>query len=115
MIANTRLQDEYNKVVAQSDIILCLFATKMGKYTEEEFEVAHAHFKEAGKPKYIYTFFKEVQVSASDMGIVEDLVSLKDFREKLDELGHFYTSYKSIEDLNRQLKNQLDRIIEDMR
>jgi hypothetical protein len=114
-ISEIRLQDEYNKVVAQSDIVLCLFATKVGKYTEEEFEVAHAHFKESGKPKYIYTYFKEVQISASDMSIVEDLISLKNFKEKLDGLGHFYTSYNSIEDLSGQLKNQLDRIIEDMR
>lgn len=113
-ISQTRLQNEYNKVVAHSDIVLCLFATKVGKYTEEEFEVAHAHFKEPGKPRYIYTYFKELQVNISDVSIVEDLVSLKNFKEKLDGLGHFYTSYKSIEDLNRQLKNQLDRILEDM-
>ena len=46
-MSQTRLQDEYNKVVAQSDIFISLFATKVGKYTEEEFEVAHTHFKKA--------------------------------------------------------------------
>ena len=46
---------------------------------------------------------------------MDDLISLKKFQEKLKALGHFYTPYTSIEDLNRQLKNQLDKILEEMR
>jgi len=112
-MSETRLQDEYNKVVAKSDIVICLFATKVGKYTEEEFEVACANFKEKGKPKYIYTYFKVVQISTSDMNL-DDLVSLQRFKEKLNVMGHFYTPYKSTEDLIRQLNNQLDKIFEEM-
>jgi internalin A len=112
-ISETRLQDEYNKTVAKSDLVICLFATKVGKYTEEEFEIAHSNFKEKGKPKYIYTFFKEVQVSTSDLNL-DDLISLKNFKSKLATLGHFYTNYKSIEDLKGQLKNQLDKIFEEI-
>ena len=72
-MSQTRLQDEYNKVVAQSDIFISLFATKVGKYTEEEFEVAHTHFKKAGKPKYVYTFFKDVKVNLSEVKM-DDLI-----------------------------------------
>ena len=107
-MSESRLQDEYNKVVAESDIVICLFATKVGKYTEEEFEVAHANFKEKGKPKYIFTYFKEVPLTTSSVNL-EDLISLKNFQSKLDSLGHFFTNYKSIEDLERQLGNQLDK------
>ena len=110
-MSKTRLQDDYNKMVKQSDIFISLFATKVGNFSEEEFEVAHTNFQEVGKPKYIFTYFKDVQINVSDMSI-EDLISLENFKGKLDKLGHFYTSYKSIEDLNRQLKNQLDKIIE---
>lgn len=112
-MSKTRLQDEYNKAVAQSDIVLCLFATKVGKYTREEFEIAYAHFKKLGKPAYIYTYFKDVNISSSsDMNSVKEFLNMKQFQEKLNELGHFYTSYKSTEDLNRQLKTQLDTIID---
>ena len=100
-------------MVVQSDIFISLFATKVGKYTEEEFEVAYTHFKKVGKPKYVYTFFKDVQVSLSEVKM-DDLISLKKFQEKLDDLGHFYTPYNSIEDLKRQLDNQLDKILEEM-
>ena len=112
-MSRTRMQDEYNKVVAQSDIFISLFATKVGQYTEEEFEIAHQSFKKVGKPKYIYTFFKDVQLNLSEVDM-EDFMSLNSFKKKLSSLGHFHTSYKSIQDLNGQLKNQLDVIIEDM-
>ncbi|MEO1437156.1 MAG: hypothetical protein AAFV80_16560, partial [Bacteroidota bacterium] len=32
------LQAEYNKAIQHSDIFISLFATKVGKYTQEEFE-----------------------------------------------------------------------------
>ena len=112
-MSKTRLQDEYNKIVVKSDVVICLFATKVGKYTEEEFEVAYANFKEKGKPKYIYTYFKEMQISTSNMNL-DDLIGLQSFKEKLSALGHFYTIYKSTEDLIRQLKNQLDKIFDEM-
>ena len=113
-MARTRLQDEYNKAVAQSDIVLCLFATKVGKYTEEEFEVAYRNFKEKGKPQYIYTYFKIVGVEDISEIDLEDLTSLKNFQSKLKELGHYPTSYESSKDLQRQLKNQLDKILPEM-
>ena len=62
----------------------------------------------------VNTFFKDVQVNLSEVKM-DDLISLKKFQEKLKALGHFYTPYTSIEDLNRQLKNQLDKILEEMR
>ncbi|MEM9276584.1 MAG: hypothetical protein AAGA80_27125, partial [Cyanobacteria bacterium P01_F01_bin.143] len=34
----TRLQDEYNKTIAECDVFVSLFWTKVGQYTEEEFE-----------------------------------------------------------------------------
>ena len=88
-------------------------ATKVGKYTEEEFEVAYNSFKKAGKPKYVYTFFKDVKVNLSEV-IMEDFISLNKFKEKIEALGHFYTPYTSIEDLKRQLDNQFDKILEEM-
>ncbi len=46
----TQLQDEYNKEIRNCDMFVSLFKTKTGKYTEEEFDVAHETFKETGKP-----------------------------------------------------------------
>ncbi|MEM6831646.1 MAG: COR domain-containing protein, partial [Bacteroidota bacterium] len=56
-MAKTRLQDEYNHAVKNSDIFVSLFETKVGQFTEEEFETAFGQFQATGKP-YVYTYFK---------------------------------------------------------
>jgi hypothetical protein len=112
-MSETRLQDEYNGKVRACDIFVSLFMTKTGTYTEEEFDVAHEAFKQAGKP-VIYTFFKEAQVSTS-AAHRDGLTSLWSFQEKLKQLGHFYTPYKSIEDLKLRFKDQLEKLREDGR
>jgi hypothetical protein len=55
-MSRTRLQDEYNAAIRATDIFLLLVHTKVGKYSAEEFETAHAQFKATGKPR-IYTYF----------------------------------------------------------
>jgi hypothetical protein len=105
-MSETRLQDEYNKAVRSCDIFVCLFFTKTGKFTEEEFDTAHRQFELTRKP-LIYTFFKKGQIDI-DFAQEADLESLKAFKKKLKELNHYYTSYESIEHLNLQFRDQLD-------
>ena len=106
----TRLQDEYNKFILECDIFVSLFYTKVGKYTEEEFSKAFANFKEHGKPR-IYTYFKDAPINTSK--ITSEIVSLLYFKEKLQELGHFHTSYTDINDLKYQFGQQLNKLLED--
>jgi Leucine-rich repeat (LRR) protein len=103
----TRLQDEYNKVIAECDIFVSLFHTKVGKYTEEEFSTAFATFKENNKP-FIYTYFKDTPINMSK--ITSEILSLLNFREKLKELGHFQTIYADINDLKHQFDQQLIKL-----
>ncbi|TQV89534.1 COR domain-containing protein [Aliikangiella coralliicola] len=109
-MSETRMQDEYNKAVKSCDIFVSLFKTKTGKYTEEEFDKAHEHFKQRGAPK-IYTYFQETEVS-SNIKYQKDLMSLWSFQKKLAELEHFYTTFKSIDDLILKFKSQLEILIE---
>lgn len=109
-MSRSRLQNEYNKVIKKCDVFVSLFGSKIGKYTEEEFEVAYNAFQEKGKPKYIYTYFKDGNIKQSSIK-KEDFLSLENFKEKLDALGHFYTPYNNDDDLERQLKIQLDKIL----
>ena len=108
-MSKTRLQDEYNKVIKDCDIFVMLFFTKVGKYTEEEFETAFGHFRENGRP-LIYTYFKDAEISSGQVNR-RDMNSLWDFQDKLKELGHFQTKYKNIEDLKYQFTTQLDKIL----
>ena len=107
-VAQSRLQDEYNKAIRDCDIFVMLFCTKVGKYTEEEFETAFGQFKATHKP-LIFTYFKEAEINTGNAN-KKDLMSLWAFQEKLDTLGHFYTRYKNIDGLRFQFNQQLDKL-----
>ena len=109
-MSETRLQDEYNEAVRDSDFFVSLFKTKTGKYTAEEFDIAHTAFRDSGKPR-IYTYIMQVD-GPYDMRLRGDLNSRWDFEEKLKNLGHYPTYYTSIEDLKLQFQQQLDKLIE---
>lgn len=107
-MSKSRLQDEYNNAIAECNIFIMLFFTKVGKYTEEEFEHAFAHFKATSKP-LIFTYFKDATITT---GMLDDnILSLLQFRKKLDELGHFYTRYKNIDELKFHFDQQLSKLV----
>lgn len=105
-MSQTRLQDEYNKAVSESDIFVMLFATKVGPYTLEEFETAFGQFQESGKP-WIYTYFKTEKVDLRNVS-EEDFLSLKAFQKRLKAIDHFWTEYKDSTDLKNQFTRQLE-------
>jgi hypothetical protein len=103
-LSKTRLQDEYNKAIRDCDVFVMLFWTKVGKYTEEEFEAAVGQFKSINKP-FVFTYFKD-----ADPGLAGADASVAAFQKKLGAMGHFYTRYKNIEDLKYQFDRQLDKL-----
>ncbi len=108
-MSQTRLQDEYNKAIAECDIFVMLFFTKVGKYTEEEFERAFKQFKESNKP-FLYTYFKDAEIMTGQAN-KQDMMSLWAFQEKLSALGHFYTVFKNVDELKFKFNNQLDKLV----
>jgi hypothetical protein len=107
-ISQTRLQDEYNKAIRDCDLFVMLFWTKVGQYTEEEFETAFGQFKSTNKP-FIFTYFKDAEISVGSAN-KKDLMSLWAFQEKLSSLGHFYTVYKNVDELKFKFDQQLDKL-----
>ncbi len=105
-ISQTRLQNEYNKAVREADIFVMLCATKVGRFTREEFEAAFGQFKETGKPR-TYTFFKTALVDLNKIPF-EDIQSLHEFKEHLKRLGHFRKEYENADDLINQFNRQLE-------
>jgi hypothetical protein len=109
-MSKTRLQDEYNKAIQECDVFVMLFCTKVGKYTEEEFETAFGQFKATNKP-LIYTYFKDAEITTASAN-KDDLKTLWVFQEKLQALGHFQTFYKNIDALKFLFNQQLDKLAE---
>ena len=108
-ISQTRLQDEYNEELKRSSIVICLFFTKAGKNTREEFDTALKHFNEKGTP-LIYTYFKTGAPEPKPDD--EQGRDLANFKKRLREIGHFSTAYDNIDDLKYQFRKQLDRLEE---
>ncbi|MBN3519952.1 hypothetical protein JYB62_08045 [Algoriphagus lutimaris] len=107
-ISDSRLQNEYNEAIRNCDIVLCLFFTKVGKYTAEEFDTAYQVFKEKGKPR-IWTYFKNAQINTGS--ITDEINTLLAFKKKIGDLGHFYTEYTNIDNLINQYRFQLDKFL----
>jgi len=107
-VSKTRLQDEYNKAIRECDLFVMLFFTMVGKYTEEEFETAFGQFQATSRP-FIFTYFKDAEISTGSADR-KALASLWAFQDKLDALGHFYTRYKSIDELKLHFNRQLDKL-----
>lgn len=108
-MSKTRLQDEYNTAVINSDVFLSLFWTKVGKYSSEEFNKALMSFQDKGRP-FVYTYFKNAPVNPKDLN-EEDANSKFRFLKELKELGHYPTDYNNIEDLKYKFKMQLQKIL----
>jgi hypothetical protein len=104
------LQQEYNRAIESCDIFVLLFFTKVGRYTAEEFEAAFGAFTSGNKP-LIYTYFKDDLVLTGD--IDESIVSLLEFKKKLGVLKHYYTRYRSAEELKWLFRRQLDKLYGD--
>ena len=107
-VSKTRLQDEYNKAIRECDLFVMLFCTRVGQYTEEEFETAFGQFKATHKP-FIFTYFKDAPISTGTADKT-NLMSLWAFQEKLKTMGHFYTVYKNIDELKYKFNRQLDKL-----
>ena len=88
-----RMQDAFDKELRGSDMVFFLFYTRLGEFTQEEFEIARAQMQQSGeqKPK-IYTYFKAL----SDGETMED--SLQRFVQTLEQaIGHYHESFTSID------------------
>ncbi len=104
------IQKEYNRAISECDVFVLLFFTKVGAYTAEEFEAAFGSFSTAKKP-LIYTYFKDAVVLTGD--IDESILSLLDFKKKLSKLNHYFTRYRSAEELKWLFSRQLDKLFGD--
>jgi O-acetyl-ADP-ribose deacetylase (regulator of RNase III) len=103
------LQDEYDREIRTCDLFVMLFWTKVGPYTNEEFEAAFGQFKKTERP-FVFTYFKTAPMTLDVDGRRNDLDSLFKFQDKLRTLGHYQTRYESVADLKLQLNQQLDRL-----
>lgn len=103
-----RSQDDYNKLLTKADIVVFLLKNKVGKYTQEEFELALSRLKEYGMPKIcVYTFPPDHE----DTSLNSFLVNMHGTKYGLD---YFPVSVNNADKLWNEINNELDRIMIDL-
>lgn len=92
---NVRKQDEYNAMIRQCDIFVCLFYTKAGQYTREELDVARKENVQRKEPQ-IMIYMRDLQP-----GDVEQ-VDLVEFKQTLEHEMHqfFWGHYPTTDKLH---------------
>ena len=62
----TRKQDDYNESLKEAHVVIVLFWTKMGTYTDEEFNIAYELTEDNNRiPAFTYTKRRPNQPSTS--------------------------------------------------
>ena len=90
MSCDRRKQDEYNAKLAESELCVVLFWTKLGQYTKEEFDAAYKALSSDSNPQKLYVFFKD-----SDRELEP---ALREFRDSFESrYGHFYCVFRNID------------------
>ena len=103
---NCRKQDEYNEKVRKSDIFIALFHQKAGRFTIEEFDVAYEEFNKKVLPQ-IDIYCKDIKE-----GEVES-EELKEFKQRVTDLGFTCNSYANKESFKLQFTEQLLQYIKE--
>ncbi len=80
------------------------FAKRSGSWKN-----SHRTLCKATNKPFIFTYFKDAEISTASAN-KKDLMSLLAFQERLDNLGHFYTVYKNIDEMLLKFDRQLDKL-----
>ena len=86
-----RKQEQYNRIIRESQFFYILFGKNAGEYTVEEFDVAWKQFRQTGSPE-LYTYFMQLPDGQSvEQGVL-------DFMKRLDkEIGHYYSRFSHLD------------------
>jgi cytochrome c5 len=112
VMAQARLQEEYNRVSREGDIFLMLFWTKLGTHVREEFTTAFAN-PPVKRRQFIYGYFKDVPISTGSGVTKTELKPLWQFQEQLQQLGHVQAGYKNTDALKLHLGQELETLAAD--
>ncbi|MEO1258902.1 MAG: COR domain-containing protein [Bacteroidota bacterium] len=105
-MSTDRKQDDYNERIKVCDVFICLVHTKVGKYTEEEFDFAWSLFQKTTKP-LILTYFKKDKI---DPDVVQPTRAA--FKKKLEKaLNHFPDHYTGFAELEGKVSKEIERLL----
>ena len=101
-----RTQDDYNKVLSNSDICICMFHRKAGVYTVEEFNHAMDEYNLTKDHPKTYVYARAIV----DGEIEEE--ELKQFKADLfKKMGHYWCNYQTDDAMKLHFIMQFERLL----
>lgn len=107
---STRSQNNYNLEIEQCDVFAMLFYSKVGKYSLEEFELAHSLFGDNAMPR-ICIFQKDIDLPKNQRRADSD--SRHDFLDRLNKMEHFPILFQNTDKLINELEHAIDKLLRD--
>jgi len=113
-IKKNRIQNDFNDEMLKCDIVIALFYTKVGTFTNEEFSLAYNNLREGNKPYYLYVYFKETDYPMSGMNyeFLEEYKKIIFLQKELEKSEQIYRKFRDVEELKNLIKTQLEKCIE---
>lgn len=111
---DSRKQNDYNNELLDSDMVIFMFGSRIGRYTKEEFDVAVQNKRNNKNPRHIVTYFKDVTLRTyglqqNDFKELKGVLDLKNYIAK--ELEQIHVPFTNISDLQFQVSDEINRII----
>ncbi|KPA15525.1 hypothetical protein MHK_004270 [Candidatus Magnetomorum sp. HK-1] len=110
-IHKERIQNKFNELLLNSEIVIVLFFAKAGPFTIEEYQLAYDNLRNGKKPLFLFVCF-DMNDIPQKINNPEHIQKIQDIRKQLQDDEQLYFEYKSIDKLILQLKKELDSAIE---
>jgi len=107
-VYETHKQDHYNEELKTCDVFVMLYWSKVGIFTNIEFDRALAQFRYTSRHPKMYVFEKAPPMPATQTPA--DKESLEAFKRKLREAGQFPIQYRDDAELTFLFKSNLDKL-----
>ena len=101
-----RTQDDYNRIVRASDICICMFHTKAGEYTIEEFNQAFEEYKSNKDHPKTYVYIRALVDGEIES---EELMRFKE--DLFKSLGHYWCNYATDDTMKLHFIMQFERLV----
>lgn len=109
-------EDTINPALKDSDIVITLFHSKVGKFTKKEFDIAFDGIMNKTKPNYLFFYYTDIEnekykISPKDRALIKEHDKVLELIDYITEKEQVPQEFDSIEMLKSDIEKQL-RLIE---
>lgn len=99
-----RKQDEFNRLLLDSEYVIYLTWDSIGTYTKEEFELGYNNMKNGGKPFRVYILNKATPRRMKDKAELQSASDYMELKEQVWKDGKFIIDYVETSTLKDEIE-----------